>query len=111
MEPYLEFSTRHPALKCMKIISTDCIENYPDALLPTILLYHGKEMQKKWVGLKEFGGMKVTADAIEWEYAREGAVETELESDPVARKLITDAMEAAMTQDLLAHQLANDDDN
>lgn len=102
-----ELSERHPALKCMKIISTDCIENYPDALLPTVLVYHDKEMKKKFVGLKEFGGTKMNADSLEWELAQAGAVETELDSDPMAAKLITDAMEEALSKDLLAHQMAD----
>ena len=107
---YNELADRHPALKCMKIISTDCIENYPDALLPTLLLYNNKEMKKKWVGLKDFGGSKMNADSLEWEFAQLGAVETDLESDPMAAKLITDAMEEAMTKDLLAHQMADTDE-
>ena len=105
-EHFSELSSRFPALKCMKIISTDCIENYPDALLPTVLLYHEREMKKKWVGLKEFGGSKMSADSLEWEFAREGAVETELQEDPTASRLIKDAMEEALTKDLLAHQMA-----
>eukprot|EP00591_Stephanopyxis_turris_P005274 CAMPEP_0195522686 /NCGR_PEP_ID=MMETSP0794_2-20130614/21099_1 /TAXON_ID=515487 /ORGANISM="Stephanopyxis turris, Strain CCMP 815" /LENGTH=258 /DNA_ID=CAMNT_0040652499 /DNA_START=120 /DNA_END=896 /DNA_ORIENTATION=+ len=104
-EHFNELANRHPALKCMKIISTDCIENYPDALLPTILLYNEKQMKKKWVGLKEFGGTKMDANSLEWEFAQEGAVKTDLESDPMAKKLITDAMEEALKRDLLAHQI------
>lgn len=109
LQHFSDFSSRHPALKCMKIIGAECIENYPDALLPTILLYNQKELKKKWVGIKEFGGTKMNADSLEWEFAREGAVQTQLESDPMAKKLITDAMEAAMTKDLLAHEIADTD--
>jgi hypothetical protein len=104
-----ELAERHPALKCLKIVSTDCIEDYPDALLPTILLYHEKQLKKKWVGLKDFGGAKMNADCLEWEFAQLGAVETELESDPAARNLINDAMEQAMAKDLLAHHIEGDD--
>jgi hypothetical protein len=109
-EYFSQFAQRFPAVKCMKIISTECIEGYPDALLPTILLYYENEMKKKWVGLKDFGGFKVNADAVEWEFAQQGAVQTDLETDPMARKLITDAMKEAMTKDLLAHEIVDTED-
>ncbi|KAK6913003.1 hypothetical protein RJ641_022604 [Dillenia turbinata] len=35
-----ELATRHPATKFVKIISTDCIPNYLDRNLPTLLVYN-----------------------------------------------------------------------
>ncbi|XP_010551933.1 PREDICTED: phosducin-like protein 3 [Tarenaya hassleriana] len=50
-----ELSSRYPATKFVKIISTDCIPNYPDRNLPTLLVYHHGAVKATHVGLKSFG--------------------------------------------------------
>lgn len=44
----------------MKIISTDCIPNYPDENLPTLLVYKGGQVKENFVGLQHYtmGGLK-----------------------------------------------------
>jgi len=37
----------HPSLKFVQILSTRCIQNYPDANLPTVLLYRLGGVQKQ----------------------------------------------------------------
>lgn len=34
-----DFAVRHPSIKFVEIVSTRCIEKYPEHLLPTILVY------------------------------------------------------------------------
>jgi hypothetical protein len=50
-----ELGSRYPATKFVKIISTDCIPNYPDCNLPTLLVYHHGAIKGTHVGLKSFG--------------------------------------------------------
>ncbi|MCD7470824.1 hypothetical protein HAX54_010984 [Datura stramonium] len=50
-----ELATRYPATKFVKIISTDCIPNYPDRNLPTILVYNNGALKSNYVGVHSFG--------------------------------------------------------
>lgn len=50
-----ELATRYPATKFVKIISTDCIPNYPDRNLPTLLVYSNGAVKANYVGLHSFG--------------------------------------------------------
>ncbi|XAR65928.1 hypothetical protein NMG60_11011942 [Bertholletia excelsa] len=50
-----ELATRYPATKFVKIISTDCIPNYPDRNLPTLLVYNNGSVKANYVGLHRFG--------------------------------------------------------
>ncbi|XP_047253801.1 viral IAP-associated factor homolog [Capsicum annuum] len=50
-----ELVTKYPATKFVKIISTDCIQNYPDCNLPTVLVYHNGALKSNYVGVHSFG--------------------------------------------------------
>ncbi|XP_043698571.1 phosducin-like protein 3 [Telopea speciosissima] len=50
-----ELAARYPATKFVKIISTDCIPNYPDRNLPTLLVYNNGAVKATYVGLHHFG--------------------------------------------------------
>lgn len=50
-----ELATKYPATKFVKIISTDCIPNYPDCNLPTLLVYNNGSVKANYVGLHNFG--------------------------------------------------------
>lgn len=50
-----ELATMYPATKFVKIISTDCIPNYPDCNLPTLLVYNNGAVKANYVGLPTFG--------------------------------------------------------
>jgi len=43
-------------LKILKIPGDQCIEGYPDRLMPTLLVYGPKEHRSQVVGLAELGG-------------------------------------------------------
>ena len=53
-------------LKILKIQGDQCIENYPDRLMPTILIYGPNDFRTQTVGLAELGGnnTKVQGDCI-----------------------------------------------
>lgn len=50
-----DLARRYPATKFVKIISTDCIPNYPDCNLPTLLVYNNAAVKANYVGLHNFG--------------------------------------------------------
>lgn len=50
-----ELATRYPATKFVKIISTDCIPNYPDRNLPTLLVYNNGAVKANYAGMHTFG--------------------------------------------------------
>ena len=52
----------HSRTKFVRIISTECIPNYPDQNLPTILLYRRTQLQQHLVGLGLYGGRNTTAE-------------------------------------------------
>eukprot|EP00771_Trimastix_marina_P002220 gnl/Trimastix_PCT/3341.p1 GENE.gnl/Trimastix_PCT/3341~~gnl/Trimastix_PCT/3341.p1 ORF type:complete len:172 (+),score=57.59 gnl/Trimastix_PCT/3341:218-733(+) len=73
---------KFPNVKFLKIISTECIHNYPDANLPTLLIYHEGKILKQVVGLATLGGQDAKVEDLEWMLAQEGVVETEMEQNP-----------------------------
>ncbi|CAH9099400.1 unnamed protein product [Cuscuta europaea] len=50
-----DLAKRYPATKFVKIISTECIPNYPDRNLPTILVYKNTDVKATYVGTHSFG--------------------------------------------------------
>ncbi|GAB4828672.1 hypothetical protein Ancab_018338 [Ancistrocladus abbreviatus] len=58
-----ELARRYPATKFVKIISTDCIPNYPDCNLPTVLVYNNSAVKATYVGLHSFG-RKCTPEGV-----------------------------------------------
>ncbi len=59
-----ELAARHPNTKFVRIVSTDCIPGYPDANLPTLLLYRDTKCLKTLVGLRSFGGRATSPDLV-----------------------------------------------
>lgn len=57
-----ELSGKYPGTKFVKMISTDCIKNYPDKNLPTIIVYNKSKVKASLVGMKNFGGQKCTPE-------------------------------------------------
>ncbi|XP_058219556.1 uncharacterized protein LOC131330076 isoform X1 [Rhododendron vialii] len=50
-----DLATKYPGTKFVKIISTDCIPNYPDRNLPTLLVYNNGAVKGNYAGLHSFG--------------------------------------------------------
>ncbi|CAK7328270.1 unnamed protein product [Dovyalis caffra] len=50
-----ELAVKYPGTKFVKIVSTDCIPNYPDHNLPTLLVYNNGAVKANYVGLRSFG--------------------------------------------------------
>eukprot|EP00164_Ancoracysta_twista_P001872 GFYU01002460.1.p1 GENE.GFYU01002460.1~~GFYU01002460.1.p1 ORF type:complete len:241 (+),score=106.59 GFYU01002460.1:62-784(+) len=80
-------ANKFKTVKFLKITATEAIHNYPDRNLPTLILYHENDIQGQIIGLSQVGGMGMTPDSLEWKLSRFGAVDTELEDNPLeARK-------------------------
>jgi len=59
-----ELASKYPATKFVKIVSTECIPNYPDRNLPTLLVYNDSNVKATFVGLHNFGGRHCTPESI-----------------------------------------------
>ncbi|BAT97350.1 hypothetical protein LR48_Vigan11g118900 [Vigna angularis] len=55
MQSIEELARKYSATKFVKIISTDCIPNYPDRNVPTLLVYNNGAVKGNYVGLHSFG--------------------------------------------------------
>jgi hypothetical protein len=58
-----DLASKYPGTKFVKIISTDCIPNYPDSNLPTLLVYLNGAVKKNITGLASFGGKHATSES------------------------------------------------
>ncbi|WFD29642.1 Proteolipid protein 2 [Malassezia sp. CBS 17886] len=79
MKRYLDvLADRYPNSKFVSMIGDQCIPNYPDKNLPTLLIYRGGEMRRQIVGLRpEIGldGMKTTLADVELLLSAVGAID------------------------------------
>ena len=57
-----QLAAKYSNTKFMKTVSTDSIKNYPDNLLPTLLLYNSTNVKANLVDLRRFGGPKCTPE-------------------------------------------------
>ncbi|KAI9501666.1 phosducin-like protein [Coemansia spiralis] len=73
-----ELARQYRATKFVKIISVECIHNYPDANLPTLLVYGDSDMRSQLVRLDKFGGMRTKKKDIEEYLKGVGAVDPSL---------------------------------
>lgn len=51
------------ATKFVKIVSDQCIPNYPDRNVPTLLVYGEGDIKANIVGAVAFGGMNMTVSS------------------------------------------------
>lgn len=49
-EQHSSIARRHPTIKCLRIIATDAVPNYPAKNIPTLLLYHRSDPVDQLVG-------------------------------------------------------------
>jgi hypothetical protein len=70
-----ELARKYPNTRFLKIVSTSCIPNYPDANLPTLLVYHGGACKKQAVGLAPFGGPRATPEQVALALSGWGAID------------------------------------
>ena len=59
-----ELARKYTGTKFVKIIFTECIPNYPDRNVPTVLIYNQTNVKATLVGLHNFGGRRCTPEGI-----------------------------------------------
>ncbi len=57
-----DLATKYTSTKFLRIVSTDCIPNYPDLRLPTLLLYHAGSCLQHVSGIMSLGGPRTTPE-------------------------------------------------
>ncbi|KAI8324318.1 phosducin-like protein [Martensiomyces pterosporus] len=76
MNRYLsELAQEYRSTKFVKIISVECIHNYPDANLPTLLVYGKGDMRGQLVRLDRFGGLRTKKKDVEGYLKGLGAID------------------------------------
>lgn len=55
-----ELALQFKATKFVRIVSDQCIPNFPDQNVPAILIYGDGDIKANLVGAIQFGGMKMT---------------------------------------------------
>ncbi|CAI5937163.1 unnamed protein product [Closterium sp. NIES-64] len=69
-----ELARSHPQTKFVRIVSTECIPNYPDAHLPTLLVYHKGALKATLAGMHQFGGKNCTTQDVAFALCKVGPV-------------------------------------
>lgn len=73
-------------VKFVQIGHEECIPGYPDANLPTLLMYKDDDLVCQTVGADAFGGPDYGIDDVEWEIAQAGLVRTDVPRNPHAER-------------------------
>jgi hypothetical protein len=55
---------KYKATKFVKIIGDQCIPNYPDRNLPTLIIYDHGDPRHQLIGLSQLGGMNMSLQGI-----------------------------------------------
>ncbi|CAJ0755894.1 10732_t:CDS:2 [Entrophospora sp. SA101] len=58
-----DLAIKYKSTKFVKIIGDQCIPNYPDKNLPTLLIYHNGDLAQQLVGLSTLGGINMKLEA------------------------------------------------
>ncbi|KAJ7148384.1 hypothetical protein O6H91_Y550900 [Diphasiastrum complanatum] len=97
-----ELATKYPGTKFVKIVSTECIPNYPDFNLPTVLIYNNTNVKATLVGLHHFGGRRCTPEDVAFTLCQVGPVligsEDDDTSKSVTEKVRQDFLERILTK-------------
>ncbi|CAO3651353.1 unnamed protein product [Cunninghamella blakesleeana] len=69
-----ELAQQYKQTKFVKIIADQCIPNYPDRNVPTLLVYGNGDIMANLVGAIQFGGMNMTKTGIQTLLSRYNAL-------------------------------------
>ncbi|XP_052197550.1 uncharacterized protein LOC127804670 [Diospyros lotus] len=105
-----ELATRYPATKFVKIISTDCIPNYPDRNLPTLLVYNNGAVKANYVGLHSFG-RRCTPEGVAFVLCQSDPVlnDGQAGSEP-SRKAVLDGVRQRLIEKVVKDHEDDEDD-
>lgn len=69
-----ELAQKYSGTKFVRIISTECIKNYPDFNLPTLVVYNASQVKATLVGMKKFGSTRCTPEDVAFTLCQVGPV-------------------------------------
>ncbi|KAG0298351.1 Phosducin-like protein 3 [Dissophora globulifera] len=98
-------AAKHKACKFVKIIGDQCIPNYPDRNLPTLLIYGDGDMKTQIVGAAQLGGMNMKPEDIEAYLRRVGALKL-----PESRSSNTEEIKKSSIRSSAVAALSDDDE-
>lgn len=76
---------KHPSRKFMQIQATQCVENFQDLDVPTLLFYKDGKLIDQLAGLdcrEIFGGVRMTEATVEYVLNQRKFLEVEFQDDP-----------------------------
>ncbi|XP_020831000.1 phosducin-like protein 2 [Phascolarctos cinereus] len=85
---------KFPETKFVKAVVNSCIQHYHDSCLPTVFVYKNGQIEGKFIGIIECGGINLKLEELEWKLAEVGAIQTDLEENP--KKEIVDMMASSI---------------
>ncbi|EXB25882.1 hypothetical protein L484_012309 [Morus notabilis] len=103
-----ELATRYPATKFCKIISTDCIPNYPDRNLPTLLVYNNGAVKANYVGLQRFG-RRCTPEGVALVLCQSDPVLNDGQSGSESGKAVIDGVRKRFLEKVVTEHEDDDD--
>ncbi|XP_031109227.1 phosducin-like protein 3 [Ipomoea triloba] len=102
-----ELATKYPATKFVKIISTDCIHNYPDRNLPTLLVYNNSAVKANYVGIHSFG-RRCTPESVALLLCQSDPVLNDGHGEKQSREAVLDGVRKRFLEKVVAEH-ENDD--
>ncbi|KAL7179468.1 hypothetical protein ACSBR1_042793 [Camellia fascicularis] len=106
-----QLATKYPATKFVKIISTDCIPNYPDCNLPTLLVYNNSAVKANYVGLHNFG-RRCTPEGVALVLCQSDPVlnDGQSGSEPSSREAVLKGVRQRLIEKVVRDHEDDDDD-
>ncbi|KAI7986555.1 hypothetical protein LOK49_LG14G01001 [Camellia lanceoleosa] len=106
-----QLATKYPATKFVKIISTDCIPNYPDCNLPTLLVYNNSAVKANYVGLHNFG-RRCTPEGVALVLCQSDPVlnDGQSGSEPSSREAVLKGVQQRLIEKVVRDHEDDDDD-
>ncbi|KAG2213389.1 hypothetical protein INT47_009062 [Mucor saturninus] len=107
-----ELASQFKATKFVRIASDQCIPNFPDHNVPTILIYGDGDIKANLAGAIQFGGMKMTAKSLRALFSQYGAVPPEkvLDEDEKNSQPKKTIYQSRATAALSSDEESDDDD-
>jgi hypothetical protein len=106
-----ELAAKYPGTKFVKIVSTECIKNYPDFNLPTLLVYNNTNVKATLVGLQKFGDRRCTPEDVAFTLCQIGPVLADNDnSSDVREKVQRDFLEKMIVRHEEGGGKESDDD-
>lgn len=105
-------ASRHGNVKFCKAIGADVIPNFPESRVPTVLVYKNGECKQQFLGGSIWGGLKATADCIEWVLWKNDVVPSaSTEEDPRPNRHASESTRGSRAVRYDAEKETGDSDN